>query len=80
MKKNDSTLKQKATDEKKIKQLYDDIKQLDLKIKYMDYGLKRAEMQSIIRAKLMKIEGLKTSKDISNNKYFRCKSFDNLNR
>ena len=80
MKKNDSTLKQKAEDEKKIEALKKEIKELEAKIETMQYGLKRAEIQSILRAKMMKVEALKTNKDISNNKYFRCKSIDNLNR
>ena len=80
MKKNDATIKQKVADEKKIEALKKEIKELEAKIETMSYGLKRAEMQSIIRAKLMKIEAIKTNKDISYNKYFRCKSFDNLNR
>ena len=80
MKKNDSTLKQKAADEKKIELLKIEIKEIEAKIETMQYGLKRAEMQSLLRAKLMKIEALKTNKDISNNKYFRCKSIDNLNK
>jgi len=70
MKRNESTLNQKAIDEKKIKQLQKEVKELEEVIATIPYGLKASELQRIARAKVMKIENLRSDK--KPNKYEKC--------